>query len=54
MEHRKREEKQGGVEIWPATPKVAGEMKTSKLDEEEMFCSQLEKESCMARPELAW
>ncbi|OJD34067.1 cytochrome p450 oxidoreductase [Diplodia corticola] len=54
MEHRKKEEQQGGVEIWPATPKLAGETKTSKLEEEEAFCSKLEAESCVAGSELAW
>lgn len=54
MNHRKKEEQQGGREIWPATPKVVGEMNTAKLDEEEMFCSKLEKDSCSANAELAW
>lgn len=55
MGHRKKEEAQGGREIWPATPKAAGEMKTGKLDEEEAFCSKLESETCLgSRPELAW
>lgn len=50
-EHRKNEEKQGGAEIWPATPK-AQLSKDSAQDE--AFCSQLEASSCMAKPELAW
>lgn len=54
MDHRKKEEAQGGKKIWPAVPKLVGEMRTDKLDEEEMFCSQLEAESCGAKPELAW
>lgn len=54
MEHRSREEKQGGIEIWPATAKITGQMRTDKLDEEQAFCSQLEAESCLARPELVW
>ncbi|PYH89577.1 ISP domain-containing protein [Aspergillus ellipticus CBS 707.79] len=54
MEHRQQEEAQGGAEIWPAHPKVTGEMRTGKLAEEERFCSQLEAASCMAKPELAW
>ncbi|KAF7596965.1 hypothetical protein BBP40_011331 [Aspergillus hancockii] len=53
MDHWKREEQQGGRQVWPAVPKVTGEMKTDKLEEEERFCSQLEAASCMARPELA-
>jgi len=52
MGHRKKEMDQRGQEIWPAKPKVAGEMKTEKLTEEEHFCSQLE--SCTAVPELSW
>lgn len=54
MTHRQKELAQGGVEIWPATPKLFGEMKTGKLSEEEAFCSELEKASCGARQELAW
>ena len=54
MEYRRKEEEQGGEEIWPAVPKVTGEMRTGKLAEEERFCSQLEAASCMARSELAW
>lgn len=54
MNHRKKEMKQGGREIWPATPKIVGEMKTGKLSEEEMFCSELEAASCRTREELAW
>lgn len=51
MEHRKKEEKQGGSKIWPATP----EARTSKdLEEEEKFCSLLEAASCMVKPELTW
>jgi hypothetical protein len=53
MEHRKKEEQQGGQEIWPALPRFT-EMMTEKLQEEERFCSQLEAASCMSRPELAW
>jgi hypothetical protein len=54
MEHRKKEELQGGVEIWPARPQIGGDMKTCKLEEEEMFCSKLERDSCMANEELSW
>lgn len=55
MGHRKKEEAQGGHEIWPAVPKIIGEMNTGKLGEEEAFCSKLESESCLgSRPELAW
>ncbi|KAI0123800.1 Rieske [2Fe-2S] iron-sulfur domain-containing protein [Xylariales sp. AK1849] len=55
MAHRKKEEQQGGQEIWPATQKILGEMRTGKLEEEEMFCSKLEAESCLAgNPQLAW
>ncbi|KAJ6020869.1 monooxygenase [Penicillium herquei] len=53
MEHRKREEQQGGQEIWPALPTPV-EGITQKLMEEEQFCSKLEAASCMNRPELAW
>ena len=54
MDHRRKEEEQEGREIWPAVPKPFGEMNTGKLKEEEMFCSQLEKASCMNREELVW
>lgn len=55
MGHRKKEELHQEQEIWPAMPKRAGEMNTGKLQEEEMFCSKLESESCLGRkPELAW
>jgi hypothetical protein len=54
MEHRRREVAQDGQQIWPAMPKVVGDMMTSKLQEEEMLCSELERESCAARSELAW
>ncbi|KAH0429884.1 rieske 2fe-2s family protein [Colletotrichum camelliae] len=54
MAHRKKELDQGGREIWPATPKLFGEMNTNKLSEEETFCSELEKAACGARQELAW
>lgn len=55
MEHRKKEELQRGQEIWPAAPKVSGEMNTEKLQEEQMFCSRLESESCLgSKPELVW
>ncbi|KAH8202901.1 hypothetical protein TruAng_002954 [Truncatella angustata] len=53
MEHRRREEA-AGHEIWPAAQKVAGEMRTGKLSEEEQFCSQLEAESCQMNAQLAW
>jgi hypothetical protein len=52
MEHRKKEESQGGVEIWPATPKLAGG--TQSCSAEEMFCSKLDMESCSASRELDW
>jgi hypothetical protein len=51
MEHRKNEEKQGGAEIWPATPNAQLSRNSA---EDESFCSQLEAFSCMAKPELAW
>jgi hypothetical protein len=54
MDHRAKEEQQGGKPIWPAVPKVSGEMKTDKLDEEEMFCSKLEAAGCMEKSELSW
>jgi hypothetical protein len=53
MEHRKKEEQQGNREIWPALPKMPQNM-TTKLLEEEQFCSQVEAASCLSRPELAW
>ena len=53
MEHRKKEEQQGGQEIWPAVPKFLGGM-NAKLAEEEQFCSKLEAASCASRSELAW
>lgn len=33
---------------------ITGQMRTDKLDEELAFCSKLEAESCLARPELVW
>ena len=55
MQHRKQEEEAGGQEIWPAVPKVVGEMKTGKLSEEEQFCSKLESgASCGLNPDLRW
>ena len=55
MQHRQQEEEIGGREIWPAVPKVVGEMKTGKLSEEEQFCSKLESAtSCGLSPELTW
>lgn len=51
MEHRQREEKQSGVEIWPATPKVES---SENLEEEQRFCSELDAASCMSKAELAW
>jgi hypothetical protein len=54
MEHRRKELAQDGVEIWPASQKVAGEMKTAKLAEEERFCSELEAAACQGDPRLAW
>lgn len=54
MEHRNKELAQGGFEIWPATPHVAGEMDTDKLHEEERFCSELEAAACKGDPRLAW
>jgi len=52
MSRRKKEMAQGGKELWPAKPKVIGEMRTGKLKEEEDFCSQLE--LCTATSELLW
>lgn len=54
MSHRQKEELQGGGEIWPAVPRITGEMDTRKLNEEEDFCSKLDAASCTAREELAW
>lgn len=55
MEHRRKEEQQGGREIWPAEAQVVGEMKTAKLEEEEEFCARLEASGCAAkREQLAW
>lgn len=54
MKHRQKELAQGGVEIWPATPRIVGEMDTSKLEEEERFCSELEAAACKNNSELAW
>lgn len=53
MEHRKREEEQGGMEIWPAVPKLSS---SAKQKEEEDFVSKLdEAASCMSsRVDLAW
>lgn len=53
MEHRKREEEQGGEEIWPAVPKLAGSVKQK---EEEEFVSKLDEAAgCMSsRVDLAW
>ena len=54
MEHRALEEDTNdGREIWPAVPKISGQMKTDKLEEEEEFCAKLEAD-CPARPELSW
>lgn len=55
MEHRQKEDLQHGQEIWPAVPKIGGEMNTGKLQEEEIFCMKLDAESCLgSKPELAW
>lgn len=54
MGHRRKEMEGGGQEIWPARPKVTGEMETGKLREEEEFCSQLEASNCTSKSELAW
>ncbi|THY86816.1 Rieske 2Fe-2S family protein [Aureobasidium pullulans] len=53
MEHRKREEAQGGKEIWPAVPKGSN---SSKEDEEEDFVSKLDEAAgCMSsRVDLNW
>ncbi|KAI5262828.1 Rieske 2Fe-2S family protein [Aureobasidium subglaciale] len=53
MEHRKREEEQGGKEIWPAVPRVVS---SAKEDEEESFVSKLDEATgCMSsRVDLAW
>ncbi|KAJ4290898.1 hypothetical protein N0V90_010094 [Kalmusia sp. IMI 367209] len=51
MEHRQKEERQGGIEIWPALPKRT---QSGRSAEEERFCEKLEAESCSARAELAW
>lgn len=50
MEHHKKEQ-QLGHQIWPAKPKIA--TGSSKEDEDEAFCSQLD--TCAnERPDLAW
>lgn len=55
MNHRKTEDTQGGQEFWPAVPKQSKSTLTTKLVEEEAFCSKLESESCLGmRPELVW
>ncbi|QDS71933.1 hypothetical protein FKW77_000705 [Venturia effusa] len=54
MSHRKLEIEKGGREIWPAVPELSGEMASDMLAEEELFCSQLEADACMSKPELAW
>lgn len=54
MEHRRKEENQGGRQLWPASPKPVAGANTAKHDEDEEFCSQLEAAGCMAKPELAW
>ncbi|KAK1453373.1 Rieske domain-containing protein [Colletotrichum melonis] len=54
MKHRQRELEQGGREIWPATPNLLGQTGTGKLNEDEAFCSELEKANCGGREELAW
>jgi len=53
MAHRKREEAQGGKEIWPAVPKGSN---SSKEDEEEDFVSKLDEAAgCMSsRVDLNW
>ncbi|KAG9577580.1 Rieske 2Fe-2S family protein, partial [Aureobasidium melanogenum] len=53
MEHRKREEEQGGKEIWPAVPKLSS---SAKQKEEEDFVSKLDEAAgCMSsRVDLAW
>ncbi|KAF5004577.1 hypothetical protein FDECE_8907 [Fusarium decemcellulare] len=53
MEHRRKEVAQD-EQIWPAMPKLSHEMMTGKLNEEEVLCSELERESCMGRSELSW
>lgn len=53
MEHRKREEEQGGEEIWLAVPRLAC---SAKQKEEEEFVSKLDEAAgCMSsRVDLAW
>lgn len=53
MAHRRKELAQDGVEIWPATPRVNGEV-PGKLREEERFCSELEAAACRSNAQLAW
>ncbi|GAB1206261.1 hypothetical protein APSETT445_004946 [Aspergillus pseudonomiae] len=53
MEHRKKEDQQGGHEIWPALPKQP-ESWTEKQADEERFCSQLEAAACTNQAELTW
>ncbi|KAB8264820.1 hypothetical protein BDV32DRAFT_134746 [Aspergillus pseudonomiae] len=52
-EHRKKEDQQGGHEIWPALPKQP-ESWTEKQADEERFCSQLEAAACTNQAELTW
>lgn len=53
MEHRKREEEQGGEEIWPAVPETSSSVKQK---EEEDFVFKLDKAAgCMSsRVDLTW
>ncbi|UPX09314.1 uncharacterized protein EKO05_0000005 [Ascochyta rabiei] len=46
MAHREIEKTENdGAQLWPASPKPKGIMKTAKLSEEEQFCAELEADS---------
>jgi len=53
MEHHKKEEEQGGKEIWPAVPRGVN---TAKEGEDEDFVSKLDQAAgCMStRADLGW
>lgn len=53
MAHRKKEEQQNGQQFWPAMPKQANGL-TSKLVEEELFCSKLAEAGCKVKQDLSW
>jgi hypothetical protein len=52
MEHRAKEEQNGGAEIWPAVPQVKAAEDGRTVDDEK-FCSKLS--ACAGeRPEYVW